>query len=527
MKKMLAIILIIAMSIGMLTACSNSASVSTTKEESNSQNNGQSSTNNAETSGVDTAKEVELKMYLLGDKPTDLDLVYEEISKIMKEKINASISVNFLSWAEHDTKYSLLFASGEDFDLIFTAAGWGHYEQTVAKKGFLELRDEFIQTYAPKTWETIPQAAWDQARIDGGIYMVPNYQNEYAYNVLAVRGDLMEKYGINKIESLTDLEKYFDAIAKNETDISPLATKGGELHYPVFVDGNGYGVLRGTPIATGVLIGFDITDPTSTKAISLVESEDYLEYAKLMKQYADKGFWLMDSLSSTDERQTPFMTGKGAAMVWNIGSVARYVQDIEKSNPEWKPTIIDINPGAKKSVNNYTNNGVAINVASEHPERAMMAIDLLRNDKEIYDLTWYGIDGVHYKALDNKRFESLADASKYPAASVCPWGWTNEPLNRSNVDEPPIVKQTKDKWTEEDLVAHPLVAFSFNEEPVKAEAAAVASVAAQYMKPIEVGAVEDPEEAVQLLITKLKEAGYDKLFEELQRQIDEYLAGLK
>ena len=34
--------------------------------------------------------------------------------------------------------------------------------------------------------------AWEQAKIDGQIYMVPNYANEFGQEVLAVRGDLME-----------------------------------------------------------------------------------------------------------------------------------------------------------------------------------------------------------------------------------------------------------------------------------------------------------------------------------------------
>ena len=34
--------------------------------------------------------------------------------------------------------------------------------------------------------------AWEQAKIDGQIYMVPNYANEFGQEVLAVRGDLLE-----------------------------------------------------------------------------------------------------------------------------------------------------------------------------------------------------------------------------------------------------------------------------------------------------------------------------------------------
>ena len=80
------------------------------------------------TGAIDTSEHVELKMYLIGDRTPDFDEVYGEINKILEEKLNCSISVDFLSWGEHDTKYSLLFSGQEEFDLIFTAAGWAHYQ---------------------------------------------------------------------------------------------------------------------------------------------------------------------------------------------------------------------------------------------------------------------------------------------------------------------------------------------------------------------------------------------------------------
>ena len=64
------------------------------------------------------------------------------INEILEEKLNCSLNVEFLSWGEHDTKYSLLFSSQEDFDLIFTASSWCHYEQTVSLGGFAPLSEE-------------------------------------------------------------------------------------------------------------------------------------------------------------------------------------------------------------------------------------------------------------------------------------------------------------------------------------------------------------------------------------------------
>jgi putative aldouronate transport system substrate-binding protein len=52
--------------------------------------------------GNDVNEPMVIKMYLLGDKSKDFDLVYSEINKILKETVNATVEVSFLSWAEHD-----------------------------------------------------------------------------------------------------------------------------------------------------------------------------------------------------------------------------------------------------------------------------------------------------------------------------------------------------------------------------------------------------------------------------------------
>ena len=159
MKKVLSLLLCAAMTTGMLAGCGGSKGADG------------GAAGNAGTSegggGSDTSGHVELKMYLLGDRTPDFDEVYGKINEILEEKLNCSISVDFLSWGEHDTKYSLLFSGQEDFDLIFTASSWGHYEQTVSLGGFYPLSEEFIQTYAPGIWEVVPEVAWDQAKIDG------------------------------------------------------------------------------------------------------------------------------------------------------------------------------------------------------------------------------------------------------------------------------------------------------------------------------------------------------------------------
>ena len=82
--------------------------------------------------GADTSKEVKLIMYRLGDRTADFDTVFAKINEKLQEKINATLEVKFMSWGEWEQKYPLVFASGEDFDIIYSA-DWAMYNSQASK----------------------------------------------------------------------------------------------------------------------------------------------------------------------------------------------------------------------------------------------------------------------------------------------------------------------------------------------------------------------------------------------------------
>lgn len=494
-----------------------------------SSSGGAKTTGTAASGKVDTSKEVKLKMYLLGDKPADFDKVYAEINKEMKAKINATVDVKFLSWAEHDQKYSLLFSSGEDFDLIFTAAGWGHYEPTASKNGFYKLTDNFVSTYAPGVKKVVPAEAWKQAQMNGNVYMVPNYNIEFGQECFAVRGDLMAKYGMKNIANTQDLEKFCDMVLKNEKGITPFGSQGTALQYTYLMNRNHYWAITGTP---STLFAFKSNEPSNTKLISVAETPEFRQYAKEMKAMQQKGYWSKDALSTKDTRSDAFMQGKAAIMVWNVGSCANYCEQANKQHPDWKCNVYDPFPNDKKTINAYTNNGIAINARSKNPERAMMAINQFMTNKKIYDLAAYGIAGVHYNPVGDNQYTTAAQAERFPAEGACNWGWHNENLKRqysmANAD---ISRKKADelttKWKKNPAEPHPLLAFSFSEDRVKTQISVMNTLVSQYMNPICCGLVDDPDKAVDDFIAKLKQAGLDQVKTEIQRQIDERLKTTK
>lgn len=521
-KRILSIILTLVLLVTMLTGCgsdkktegTDSAGVTKAADEAGKTFN-----------GVDISEPVSLKMYLLGDRTADFDKVYAEINKILQEKVNATVEVEFLSWAEHDKKYSLLFSGGENFDLIFTAAGWGHYENTVAMGGFYPLTTEFLNSYAPDIMKVVPEVAWSQATIDGSMYMVPNYQNEFGNNVLGLRGDLLEKYGYSDITSFDDLLKFYADVAANETSISPLGTQAGGLYYQYLLD-KGIDTISGT---SKELFMYNTVNPDDKNITYAIDWDGFAEYCKLSKDLYEKGYWSADSLATTEERQDGFLNGTAASLIWNIGTTETYVDQANKEHPEWKCQIFDTSPSVAKAVNAYINNGMAINAASKNKERAMMVLNEFYTNPEIQDLTSLGIKGTHWQEEDNNQYSVLDAQANYGVDANCNWGWVNMTIKRLEYKASPDavdnkVKTIKDAWNANIKPEHVFDGFSFDNANVSSQTAAVDTVLDQYYTPLLLGMAGDVDAAIEELKKQLDNAGIQTIYDDLKKQAEEYAA---
>ncbi len=523
MKKGLALLLGAAMTTGLLAGCGseggseNSAASGSEGGNASAEAGGSAS----DAGGADTSEHVDLKMYLIGERTPDFDEVYGKINEILEEKLNCSISVDFLSWGEHDTKYSLLFSSQEDFDLIFTASSWCHYEQTVSLGGFYPLSEEFIQTYAPDIWEVVPEVAWDQAKIDGQIYMVPNYQNEFAQDVLAVRGDLMEKYSIDQITSWDELKAFYLACAAD----GMYASQGGPWYQ--YFQAQGLATTGGAPHG-GELVLYHTQDPSDTGFYYLLDWDGFTDYCRQMKELADAGCWSPDVLNSSDERQTGLLTGRTAGMVWNLGSCTTYGKQANTENPDWNVTLIDPVADLPKKVQPYINNGVAINQNSKNKERAMMVLNEFYTNPAVQDLAMLGIEGKHWEAVGDDQYKVI-DESGFGVSSNCNWGWNNAAIQRTEYieDKTPLddVREAmEESWNNNIKETHVLDGFNFDSTKVSTQFAAVEAAMGNYYDPLVSGLVNDVDQSIEDLRTALESAGIRDVLAEMESQAASYIA---
>lgn len=462
-----------------------------------------------ETSDVDLSKEVALKTWLLGDTPVDNDLVYGALNEILKEKLNTTLDINYIPWSDHQTKYQLLFASGEKFDQCYTAF-WTTptYQVLATKNAFMELTPEMMQKYAPGAYAQVPEAAWKQVTVNGGIYTFPKSAKAFDYKgVVLIRGDLREKYDLPECNTLDNLTLYLTTIAEKEEGIVPYQVEelGNQIHSLYYTQPNNYVTMA------PAYLNVDVTDPEQ-KLTSMLDDPKFLEFCEMMKSFRDKGVIPSDAASrkSSSSSGEAFIAGKSAAFIWNVNLINAY-NTVQDEHPEWKPEIYDPSPNAATFPTPYRD-GVAISPTSDNWERVLMVQEQIRTEKSLWDLTNYGIEGTHWAAVGDDKYTALPDAKNFPANGSCQWGWQTE-FQRYAENMPQSYVDIESNWHDMNTENFYLNGFAIDATEFKSVQAVLENLATQYYNPLTLGAFDDPAKTIEELKSKQMDAGLTEYIE--------------
>lgn len=517
MKKKLALLLALAMAFS-LSACASQGPSAESKAESSTTAE-ESTSEGGEASAIDTSKEVNVKMHILGDGPVDASPL-QALSDKIKEKVNASFELVPLGW--DSTATELLYASGEPFDLIYIGAA--SYPTTVRNGSLMEL-DEMLPVYAPQSLKNTSEAAWEQAKLDGKIYAIPNRFTEYIPGGIIYRGDLMKKYGIDEIKSTEDMAKYFDNVLTNEEGMSafmPSTGWSGWYMSEMFIN------LTKSWIPLEIVTGMMFVAESVDKPESLsypVFSDEFMEFAKLMKEWDTKGYWSKDILSNTAEPSNEFLAGKTAAYFQHAQGYIGTYGTIVEALPESDPKYYCFSEAAGKVLQQPAMaNATALSRTSENPERALMVLDLLLNDQEINNLCQYGVKDKNY-AVDAEGFFTRPEGydEAKDAYSVGTWNLNVDEFTLPNKLDYPQKAELNKKLGDISHV-NPFAGFAFDDTNVVNEVAAVNQINSQIGTEILYGKVDDAAKAVEDYRTQLTNAGIQKILDEVIKQYKEFSA---
>lgn len=431
-NQLLSVLLASAMAVS-LAACGNSSAplVSSTEDaapvaeqEAPAAEDGAAEEEAAAPAELDTSERVDLVFYVMGDAPADEQLVEDQLNEILLEKLNATVDMQFSTWTDFQQKYSLeLTASSAD--LIYIAS-WLNYGQLAASGAFEEL-DDLLDTVAPALRDSVGESNLNMCRVGGKLYAIPCSWAEYVCNGIKYREDLREKYDLPVPDSIENMEAYLLGIQENEPNQGLLTPTTEESQgFQVAFDGAWIFNLKYPWVANnGLPYGLAANYDTPSDVYDYWWSDDFVEDMKVMKRWADYGFWSKSALSDTNNSES-YKSGLCVAEIQgqNPNKQITAIQDFNKEHPDWKSEYI-----AYGEITNTiypahaTQNGTAIVRGCKNPERAMAVLQLMMTDEEVNRLVQYGIEGTHYEIDEDGIYHNLSD--KFPYEGFNTWALRN------------------------------------------------------------------------------------------------------
>lgn len=470
---------------------------------------------------TDTSEHVVLTMYCIGDEGG----IYAEehikkLNELLTEKINAEIDPVMVSWGDYATKLPMVWASGEAYDLTYISS-WTNYFMEADKGAFMDIT-ELFPAYAPLTYAEYEENSYlDTTTVNDKHYMVPTNSLNYTTFFYNYREDLRKKYNCPEITDMETFEIYLDAVKQNEPGMVPYANNAfEEFRYHTFLNEQDWS--RPMDHANGFFV-YDLKNPT--KVFNVVETPEYDAFVRKTRDYYEKGYWSQSIMAETQATQEVFTAGQAASCLATIANSNAIYRDISFQHPDWEVKIFssDLASGMTERIP-VTNDGMAIGAYSKNPERAMMFLELCYQDQEVYDILQNGIEGVTYEK-DVKSMTKWAPEGSDPneiALKNLSMGIRTEKYNLDFRGDSPLVQKLEEQY-EEVAVLPGLSGYAVQQDTIAAELAALKFVSDEYKIPLEKG-VTDPGETLDILKQKLKDAGADRVMEEINSQIAAYLS---
>jgi putative aldouronate transport system substrate-binding protein len=448
------------------------------------------------------------------DPGPDQKKVNEEINKYLQEKINATVELKPLTFDEYEPKLNAMLAANENFDIAWSSKGWlGNYQPYIDRGAYLELTDDMIAKYAPEARGNIPDKFWpDMLAADGKVYGFPIYQVAAKQKSLIIQKRFIDKYSldVSTIHSYSDIEPFLKTLKENEPDVVPLGL--AQNSRGMYIDPKAVGT-DGSPVF------YVKDDPAYTLSTFLNTANDRLPYFQKLHEWYENGYINQDApvLQNINDLKAK-------------GNVAVSIEFTSKPGGEiGEKAINGGNDVVYVPISDSYFTGIAsamqvVNKSSKNPERALMLINLLNTDKYLYNLICNGIEGTHYKKVDDTFIEPIEGSGYAPNGD---WVFGNQ----FNAYLKP--GQAADTWQKtielnENAVVLASSGFTVNEESVKAEIANINAVKNEYETALETGAV-DPNKVLPEYVSKLKASGAEKVDQEVTKQWDAFLTqkGLK
>lgn len=463
---------------------------------------------------------VTLKWMLYGEKHKETDRVFSLFNEALQKYLpGVFVEFEVVDKDDYKEKWEIKMATNERLDLAWFGNETLNYTEEV-KKGSLMALDYLLKANGEKLQNRIPKELWERQRRDGNIYAIPIegplYRRSY---VLVANKRLMERFGnieeiirVNQENRHTNLECFnvFEDFLRQAKENNAIGT-GVSYESMCRLADKGYEGIYGAD-SPFVISVFDKNLTVSNK----YELEAYRACFETMARWYQLGYIREDVMNLLDPDSEDGKR-KGSILFLDEGEESHAGADIKQT--EYEAVRGDL-AGYHYISYDGCRNSLVIPKSALYPQQAMELVSLLHSEegKELYRLLADGVEKQHYIVVDENTIARMSDNDHsylYQMAST-----TIGSVFQNYETVPGEFEQIR-KYNNEAIVS-PLDGFNLDTRMIALEMAKVDLVVKQYKEELCRGTNEDWENLYEQFLNDMREAGSDKIIEEIQEQLDSF-----
>lgn len=457
--------------------------------------------------------EVIIETVTFGGEYADIPAIEAAINAITVPAINVTVKILNVGIPQHAQKISMMIAGQEKLDLIM--AGLTLPAANMAADGMLLPLDELIEAYGPDIKALFGDKI-NAGVLGGQLYAIPADAYTAQSGGFIYNKQMADELGITVPNPMTqeELEAILAIVKEKKPDIFGTSFGTGEtfsLLYDYNLETYGSNVYA---------YGATFNQYESTDIVNVYKSDEYREYVLRHKDWLQKGYVPSDSMTAGVLNTERMAAEQMFGMTTNYSPMEAPTQQGTYTFPI---RMVEITK-AVNSTSGLQERMWGIPISCPNPQKAMEFMNLMFENADVANLLSSGIEGLNYKLVDDGVI-TYADGVD-PAAL----GY-NRVFSRFG-DQMKVYQwepATSDFYTElaafnEGALSSLTLGYSFNSENVATEIAAVNAVIAQYAPALECGMVDDVDAALATFNEQLDKAGINRIIEENQRQLSEWMA---
>ena len=425
-KKILALVLAAAMTLGLMAGCGNTDGGSSQTDGGSSQDtstepstDGGEAAPGAEGSETAAADGERMTISVLGIDWGYGPLPNSEMEQYWEDMFDVNLEIEWVNYNDYPQKLNTLIASNSQPDVtqIISTNNTYYYPiftQAIEAGNFVDMtpyifegENALAKTNAVmKNWS---DAFWAEATYNGGIYILPRSKSEPAKESgIMVRKDLMEKYGFEEEpKTMEELKTWL-------IDLSQAATEGeGQKVYGIEFFGEDFmhDKVKGFAIAFTGQTNWGLDENGEFQYMQF--NPKYIDFLNWMKDLYDAGA-IDPEFALGNDTTSKFKAGNSVAFLnawYNFNQSADLTSNkiSDKSTPDtyktWELMPVQ-GPEAYVVSPNSTDVDACIAISSSCSEEKILKImEVFNGTEEAYpgynDVMKDGVEGIHYTLLED------------------------------------------------------------------------------------------------------------------------------